>query len=238
VTGPGGGPGTRPGVVVLVAGTATEVGKTWVTARLLERWRAAGLSVTARKPAQSFVPGDGPTDAEVLGAASGEDPAAVCPPARSYPVPLAPPMAAEALGVPVPTVADLAGSLHWPGTSAAVGVVETAGGVRSPQAADGDVVDVVRAVAPDVVVVVADAGLGTINAVRLTLAALHGGEHARRDRRDPTVVLNRFDPSSDLHRRNLAWLRDRDGTCVVEGTPAGLDRLATALVTGGSPTTS
>ena len=76
--------GARPAVLVVVAGTGTDVGKTWVGARLLEAWRAAGISVAARKPAQSFTPGSGLTDAEVLGGASGEDPATVCPPARSY----------------------------------------------------------------------------------------------------------------------------------------------------------
>ncbi len=215
--------GTRPAVVVLVVGTGTEVGKTWVAARLLDAWRARGVSVAARKPAQSYVPGEGPTDAEVLGEASGEGPAAVCPAERSYPVPMAPPMAAEALGLHVPTVAELAGDVSWPGSAVDVGVVETAGGVRSPQAADGDVVDVARALRPDAVVLVADAGLGTINAVRLSLEALNGPGHA-------VVVLNRFDPSSELHRRNRDWLRHRDGACVVEATGAGLEALAARLV--------
>lgn len=221
--------GPRPGVLVVVAGTGTDVGKTWVAARLLEAWRGAGLSVAARKPAQSFAPGSGPTDAEVLGAASGEPPATVCRPWRSYRIPFAPPMAAAALGLPGPTMADLVGELVWPDTAVQVGLVETAGGVRSPQADDGDVVDLVSAIAPDHVVVVADAGLGTINAVRLTVAALTG---ARWDRHSPTapfVVLNRFDPASDLHRRNLAWLRHSDGLCTAPGTGPGIASLATRL---------
>jgi dethiobiotin synthetase len=213
-------------VVVLVAGTGTDVGKTWVAARLLEAWSGAGLSVAARKPAQSFAPGTGPTDAEVLGAASGEDPGAVCPPSRSYPVPLAPPMAAAALGLPAPTVADLLGALAWPRPGADVGLVETAGGVMSPQADDGDVIDLASRLAPDHVVLVADAGLGTINAVRLSLGAL---DRARRDGALPFVVLNRFDSGSDLHRRNLAWLRDRDSMCVVAATATGLESLAGRL---------
>ena len=130
--------GTRPTVLVLVAGTGTEVGKTWISARLLESWRRSGLTVAARKPAQSFTPGIGPTDADVLAAATGEDSDSVCLPARSYRVPLAPPMAAAALGLPAPAVADLVGELHWPAPAVDVGLVETAGGVRSPQAADGE----------------------------------------------------------------------------------------------------
>ncbi|MBV8560261.1 MAG: AAA family ATPase, partial [Acidimicrobiia bacterium] len=56
----------RPERLVLVAGTGTEVGKTWVAARLAEALRARGTRVAARKPAQSFAPDEGPTDAEAL----------------------------------------------------------------------------------------------------------------------------------------------------------------------------
>ena len=51
---------------------------------------------------------------------------------------------------------------------------------------------------------VADAGLGTINAVRLTTEAL-GALGAPQ-----VVVLNRFDASIDLHERNRSWLRSLD----------------------------
>ncbi|HXQ43020.1 MAG TPA: dethiobiotin synthase [Acidimicrobiales bacterium] len=220
--------GSRPAVVVLVAGTGTEVGKTWVGARLLEAWRAAGLSVAARKPAQSFAPGSGPTDAEVLGAVSGEEPTTVCPPTRWYRVPLAPPMAAEALGLPTPTLSDLVSELTWPARAVDVGLVETAGGVRSPQAGDGDVVDLASLIGADRLVLVADAGLGTINMVRLSLAALDDVAGDRRHRRPPFVVLNRFDPTSDLHRRNLEWLRQRDAVCATEAA-TGLGSLADRL---------
>jgi dethiobiotin synthetase len=216
-------------VVVLVAGTGTDVGKTWVAARLLGAWRDAGLSVAARKPAQSFTPGSGPTDSEVLGVASGEDPDTVCLPARSYPTPLAPPMAADALGLPGPTIAHLVAELAWPDQAVDVGLVETAGGVRSPQADDGDVLDLFAAVAPDAIVLVADAGLGTVNLVRLSVAALTDEWRTARPTLMPVVVLNRYDASTDLHRRNLAWLRDNDGFSVVEQTAAGLTALAQRL---------
>ena len=81
-------------------------------------------------------------------------------------------MAAEALGLPAFTVADLIEEMVWPSDRVQVGVVETAGGVRSPQASDGDTTDLLAALGPDVVVLVADAGLGTINAVRLSMDAL------------------------------------------------------------------
>ena len=50
----------RPRRVVAVVGTGTDIGKTWVSAHLLTGLRAADLSVSARKPAQSFDPDDDP----------------------------------------------------------------------------------------------------------------------------------------------------------------------------------
>jgi dethiobiotin synthetase len=100
-------------------------------------------------------------------------------------------------------VKDLAGEITWPAPEPEVRWVETVGGVRSPIAFDGDSVDLCDALAPDVVLLVADAGLGTINSVRLSTAALV----ARR----VLVYLNRYDDSDELHRLNRAWLEDRDG---------------------------
>jgi dethiobiotin synthetase len=166
--------------------------------------------VAARKPAQSFdVDGDGtplggPTDAAVLAGATGEPVARVCPDHRAYHRAMAPPMAAEALGLPAFSVADLVAELDWPDPPVDVGLVETAGGVRSPQADDGDAVDLARVLRPDAVVLVGDAGLGTVNGVRLSVDALTGDNGP-----GPVVVLNRFDPHHDLHRRNLRWLTDR-----------------------------
>ena len=164
----------RPRRLVVVLGTGTDVGKTWVAARLLAHLRARGATVAARKPAQSFDQGDDPSarDAAVLGAASGESPEFVCPPQRWYETPMAPPMAAEALGRPVFGIADLVDELRWPADPVDVALVETAGGVRSPLADDGDCRALCRVLAPDLVVLVADAGLGTINAVRLCIEAM------------------------------------------------------------------
>jgi dethiobiotin synthetase len=212
----------RPTGLVVVAGTATEVGKTWVTSAVMAQLRARGVSVAARKPAQSFDPGDrGRTDAHVLGAASGENAATVCLPHRWYEVAMAPPMAAEVLSRPPFTIADLASETMaaWP-AGVDVGFVELAGGPRSPLAVDGDGTDLVAALGPDRCVLVADAGLGTINAVRLAADALGG---------PPLMVFaNRYDDGDGLHRRNVAWLRDRCGFDVVTDVEALTSRLAPA----------
>jgi len=209
----------RPARLVVVVGTGTDVGKTWVAAELLGALRRAGVTVSARKPAQSFDEGTDPaaTDAAILGAASGEPPELVCPPWRWYEVAMAPPMAADALGRPPFTLDDLCEELRWP-PGVQVGVVETAGGVRSPLAADGDTVELIRLIGPDLVVLVADAGLGTINAVRLSAGVLAP---------EPLVVLNRFDPSDELHRRNLRCLCDdgRDAVAIPGDLAGVVDRV-------------
>lgn len=199
-----------PERLVVVVGTSTEVGKTWVSAAALAQLRAEGRRVAARKPAQSFETGDAATDAQVLAQATGEVATTVCPEHRWYPVALAPPMAADVLGRPPFTLADLHDEITWP-DGIEVGVVETAGGLRSPQAGDdGDAVALTGSLMPDAVVLVADAGLGTLNAVRLSVAALAPVLETRDDT-ELVVVLNRFDPDDDLHRRNRAWLADHDG---------------------------
>ena len=200
-------PGERPSCLVAVVGTGTDVGKTWVSARLLDRLRSDGRAVAARKPAQSFEVSDDPAsyDASILGAASGERPESVCPRHRWYEAALAPPMAADVLDRPAFSVSDLLDELRWPAGPVDVGLVETAGGVRSPIADDGDCLAFVEVLGPDIVVLVADAGLGTINAVRLAVEALESRVAA-----NIAIVLNRFDIGSDVHQRNLDWLTDRD----------------------------
>lgn len=231
-----------PRRLVLVTGTATEVGKTWVAAALLARARERGMAVAARKPAQSFevtpgagpaAPGatdtepTGPTDAVRLAAATGEDPELVCPAERSYQVPMAPPMAAAVLGRPALTIDDLVQAIEgsWtpaggPARRADLAVVEGAGGVASPLGDDGDSADLGRALGADVAVVVADSSLGVINCVRLAVGALYP---------IPVVVhLNRFDAADELHRRNAGWLRDRDGLTVTTTVDDLLDALTGA----------
>lgn len=184
-----------------VVGTATDVGKTWVAARWLSQLRAKGLRVAARKPVQSYAPGTTQLDADVLAAATGEPVQAVCKPHRSYQLAMAPPIAANLLGRPRIRLDELVDEISWP-DDVDVGLVETVGGACSPLAHDGDSVDLLTRLAIDEVLLVADAGLGTINAVRLTLARLSGFR--------TTVFLNRFDRSNAVHAANLEWLQQHD----------------------------
>ncbi len=87
------------------------------------------------------------------------------------------------------------------------GGLGAAGGVRAPITHDADNVELIRRIQPHHVLLVADAGLGTLNQVRMSLEALSGQR--------VTALLNRFDVGNDLHRRNREWLAVRDGATVI-----------------------
>ena len=210
-------------------GTGTEIGKTWVAAGLARVLRERGRPVRACKPVQSHDPAEAaPTDAEALAAATGQRPDDVCPPEYTYPVPLAPPMAARKLGRACPSLDELARICRsgpaLVGVEAGVGgagvgdaeesaggadlcIVEGAGGLYSPLAADGDNLGLIERLDPDRVVVVAPAGLGAIHDVVACAAPLA-------DRR-PVVFLNRFNPREEVHRLNLNWLTEVRGLMAV-----------------------
>ena len=192
----------KPSRLVGVIGTHTEVGKTWVTAQLLASLRSRGVRVAARKPVQSFEPDADSTDARELARVSGEREVDVCPAHRCYRLAMAPPMAADALQLARISLNDLIDEIIWP-ADIDVGFVETVGGARSPLAHDGDSVDLLKCLPVDEVLLVADAGLGTLNAVRLALACIAP--------LPVTVFLNRYDADDDLHRRNREWLLAHDG---------------------------
>ena len=119
--------------------------------------------------------------------------------------------------MPAFSIADLAGELSWP-ASAHAGLVELAGGLGSPQAADGDGVDLVARVAPDLVVLVSGAGLGVLSAVRLAERALGGVRLV--------VYLNHFAPADEVHAANLRWLGRHSSAPVVVTVAELVERLA------------
>jgi dethiobiotin synthetase len=108
---------------------------------------------------------------------------------------------ADVLGPPHPAKGTCRGH-RWPDDTDIV-IIETVGGVHSPLAHDGDSVDLIRCLQPACLLVVAEAGLGTLNAVRLTLSCIHPWP--------VEVFLNRFDATDRLHRSNLEGLAEHDG---------------------------
>jgi dethiobiotin synthetase len=183
-----------------VLGTHTEVGKTWVSVQLLRAARQRGLRVAARKPVQSFAPDGSATDAEQLSAATGEPAKQVCAAVRCYELAMAPPMAADRLNKPRITAADLLAELSWP-PALDLGLIESVGGPRSPMTHDADSAEFIERTRPDCLLLVADAGLGSLNAIRLSLSCLPA--------LPVYVMLNRFDARDPLHQLNRTWLHER-----------------------------
>jgi dethiobiotin synthetase len=123
---------------------------------------------------------------------------------------MAPPIAAAKLGLPPFTTEELVRELAAP--EQGLTVVESVGGVRSPLSSDGDTTDLADATDPALVLLVADAGLGTINAVRLSLDALA--------RHRVVVFLNRFDPNDEVHVENAEWLHSHQNVATLTSLDA------------------
>ncbi|MGI8407393.1 MAG: ATP-dependent dethiobiotin synthetase BioD [Actinomycetota bacterium] len=191
---------------IFVSGTDTGVGKTWFISMIAAELRRAGIMVSARKPVQSFEPGDGSTDAELLAAATGEDVQSVCPEHRSYPLALAPPIAAAVLDLEPIAMSDLVREIGF--TPGALTFIEGVGGPLSPLADDGNSVDLCRGLDAQQVLLVSDSGLGCINRILLSAATF--------EEWPVMVALNRYDAADRTHRLNLDWLREQ-GVDVVVG---------------------
>ena len=163
-----------------VTGTDTGVGKTVVTGGVAAALRAEGRSVGILKPVQSGARTDDPSgDAALLGA--------TC--VYAFEAPLAPLVAArlERATVELEPIVRAAERLA---AANDVLLVEGAGGLLVPLADGLLVADVARALALPLVVV-ARAGLGTVNHVLLTLEAARA-----RGLEVAAVVLNGDDDAS------------------------------------------
>jgi dethiobiotin synthetase len=175
---------------LFVTATDTGVGKTEVACALVAGARAAGLDVGAMKPAQSGVEPGQPTDADRLAAAAGGgDPMAlVCP--YSFTPPLAPGVAARLAGVEI-SLAHLVETARRLAARHAALVVEGAGGFVVPLTPRETFADLAVALGLPVLVV-ARAGLGTVNHTALTVEAVRA-----RGLAIAGVVLNRTAPEDD-----------------------------------------
>ena len=198
---------------LFVTGTDTGVGKTEVAAALVAGWRARGLDVGAMKPAQSGVEDGLPTDADRLReAAGGTDPVGlVCP--YSLPAPLAPAVAARLAGVEI-SLAHLLACAAELGRRHAALVVEGAGGLLVPLTDRETYADLAVALGMPVLVV-ARAGLGTVNHTALTCEALRA-----RGLAVAGVVLNRASPATDPSEpHNAAEIERLTGARVLASIP-------------------
>jgi dethiobiotin synthetase len=160
-----------------VTGTDTNVGKTFVTCSLARRAIELGHRVFAFKPIESGCAA-GPegrlvgADQELLAVAAGNWQQGALRGMYQLPLPAAPLVAAEAAGA----VIDLDQVVRTAREGAAAGrasltLVEGAGGWRVPITQDADMATLASSLGL-AVVVVARAGLGTINHTVLTIEAI------------------------------------------------------------------
>jgi dethiobiotin synthetase len=198
---------------LFVTGTDTGVGKTEVSCALIAAARADGLDLAAMKPAQSGITPGEPSDADRLRAAAGggDPPELVCP--YAFAAPLAPGVAARLAGVELRLEVILEAARALAARHAAL-LVEGAGGLLVPLTPRHTYADLAQALGLPVLVV-ARAGLGTVNHTALTVEAL-------RARRLPVagIVLNRtsaeVDPSMP---HNAAEIERLTGASVLASLP-------------------
>jgi dethiobiotin synthetase len=214
--------------VLVITGTGTEVGKTVTTAAVAAAALAAGRSVAVLKAAQTGVRPDECGDADEVVRLAG---AVTAVELARYPDPLAPSTAARRAGrAPVhpQAVAEAAAKLA---TEHDLVLVEGAGGLLVRfDAAGGTLADAAELLrAP--VLVVASAGLGTLNTTELTARELRSRELDLLG-----VVIGSWPGGPDLASRcNLADLPDVAGAPLLGALPAGAGSLPPAGFRAAAP---
>jgi dethiobiotin synthetase len=197
---------------VIVSGTDTGVGKTIVTAALAAR---AHSSVAVVKPAQTGVGPGEPGDIDVVAALSDAD---VHELAR-YPDPLAPATAARRAGLPPITPREVANFVHQ--LDHDLVLIEGAGGLLVRFDDDGGTLADVARLLDAPVVVVARAGLGTLNHTALTCEALRS-----RGLKCAGIVIGEWPQRPDLASTcNLDDLAAYAGAPVLGRLPSGASKL-------------
>ncbi|HVV08762.1 dethiobiotin synthase [Amycolatopsis sp.] len=151
--------------MLVVTGTGTGVGKTAVTAAIAALASAAGRRVAVLKPAQTGLGPDEPGDLAEVSRLAGE---VTTRELRRYPDPLSPEAAARHRGLPTLSPADIAAAATELDETHDLVLVEGAGGLLVRFGPDGSTLADTAWALGALLIVVAEAGLGTLNATALT----------------------------------------------------------------------
>lgn len=214
--------------ILMITGTGTEVGKTVTTAAVAAAALAAGRSVAVLKAAQTGVRPDERGDADEVARLAGPVTAAEL---ARFPEPLAPGTAARRAGMAPVRPHEVAEAAAKLATEHDLVLVEGAGGLLVRfDAAGGTLADAARLLdAP--VLVVASAGLGTLNTTELTARELRARELELLG-----VVIGSWPGSPDLASRcNVADLPEVAGAPLLGALPAGAGALAPADFRAAAP---
>lgn len=195
---------------IFITATGTDVGKTYVSALLLKKMQMLGLISGYYKPAMSGVCLDVPSDVQYVQQYAGlsSDKVSV---SYSFEEPISPHLAARRGSIDINLDKILADYSSFVNKLDYV-VVEGAGGITCPFNLNENKLllpDVIKALKLDALVV-ADAGLGTINSTVLTCeyAKLQGINVKG-------IILNNFDESNLMHQDNLVQVERLTGVNVV-----------------------
>ncbi|MDE6015747.1 MAG: dethiobiotin synthase [Acetatifactor sp.] len=207
---------------LFVVGTGTDIGKTYVTGLMLKKLREgkqsaayykAAMSGNDRRPDGSLIPGDALHVKSVSGI---EQPLEeMCP--YVYETAVSPHLAARMEGSPVDMERVLEGFDAVCGRYDYV-TAEGSGGILCPLRFDGQELwleDFIKA--RDMhCLMIADAGLGTINSVVLTAEYMKARQIPVKG-----IIFNRYQPGNVLHEDNLFMCEYRTGlkvlACVKNG---------------------
>lgn len=207
---------------LFITGTGTDVGKTYVTGLVIKKLRDSGenaayykaaMSGNERRPDGSLIPGDALSVKEVSGIAQPLE--EMCP--YIYENAYSPHLAARIEGEQVELSVVEEGFRKVSGAYGYV-TVEGSGGILCPIRYDGEKIlleDVIKTLNLSCLLV-ADAGLGTINSVVLTAEYM-------RARNIPIVgmIFSRFHPGNVMEEDNIRMCQELTGlktlACVREG---------------------
>ncbi|MGV9881612.1 dethiobiotin synthase [Streptomyces sp. NPDC003006] len=205
--------------VIVVSGTGTEIGKTVTTAAVAAVAVAAGRSVAVLKPAQTGVAPGEPGDAQEVTRLAGAGVTTL--ELARFPEPLAPNTSARRAGMAPVRPHDVADAAEKLATEHDLVLIEGAGGllVRLDDEG-GTLADAARLLGAPVLVV-ATAGLGTLNTTTLTAEALRA-----RGVRQLGITIGSWPTHPDLASRcNLADLPSAAEAPLLGAIPEGAGSL-------------
>ena len=211
--------------LIVVSGTGTGVGKTVTTAAVAALARSRGERVAVVKPVQTGEPPGTPGDLGTVAALTGVTDRHEL---ARFPDPLSPEAAARTAGRPPLDLRRAATYIAALAEDRQHVIVEGAGGLLVRYDAAGSTIADLAAMLAAPVLVVAEAGLGTLNHTALTLEAL-----AARKLACAGVVIGSWPAQPDLaERSNLHDLETVAGQPLAGMLPAGAGQADRATFLG------
>lgn len=206
--------------IIVVSGTGTEIGKTVTTAAVAALALGAGRSVAMLKPAQTGVAPGEPGDAQEVTRLAGDEITTL--ELARFPEPLAPNTAARRAGMAQVRPSEVAAAAQKLAAEHDLVLIEGAGGLLVRYDDEGaTLADAARLLSAPVLVV-ASAGLGTLNMATLTMEALRA-----RGLSPLGLTVGSWPAAPDLASRcNLADLPHCAGTPLLGAVPEGAGALS------------